>query len=115
VAIFDVMVRRLVDLQRVPVASIKALEEVLTMAFDLTQEDVHVITGSLRGSAKSSTSVDDSTWQGEIVYGGSSPGFPKDPVSYAGHERLRGGAHDYFANLVQLYPAFEEAIQMGFR
>ncbi len=51
-----------------------------------TQEDAHVITGSLRGSGIAEVDVArDSRWEGNISYGGASYG-PRNPVKYAVYE-----------------------------
>lgn len=91
----------LAEMQRLskpPQAVIAELEHALAKTFEQTQEDVHVITGSLRGSGKTESDFQDSVWSGEISYGGASPGFPKDPVVYAGYERARGDDHDFLRN-----------------
>lgn len=80
-------------------ALVREYELLLHNAFETTQSDVHVITGSLRGSGKVSSDVEENTWIGAITYGGDSPGFPHDPVTYADTERARGGDHDFFANV----------------
>jgi hypothetical protein len=63
--------------------------------FDNTQQVVHVITGDLKASGRSSVSVDGQTVVGEIVYGDVDGlhGF----VDYAQFEEDRGGDHAYLA------------------
>lgn len=78
------------------VAQTAALDAAMVSAFETSQSLVHVITGSLRGSGKVDTRVEDEEWSGEITYGGSSPGYPNDPVEYTHHEYGRGGEHAAF-------------------
>lgn len=91
-----------------------AMETVLHAAFEDTQAITHVITASLKGSGKTESDFDGDNWTGSITYGGSSPGFKNDPVTYAIYEMARGGDHDFFRNL-QLYDRqFEDAIDRHF-
>lgn len=71
------------------------LEGALRNVFDRTQVRVHVVTGSLKNSAKSRSSFTEDVWEGEVSYGGSSPGRPNDPVEYAAEEAGRGGGHNF--------------------
>lgn len=75
--------------------AVARLEATLGEIFAETQAMVHVQTGSLRGSGKSSSDVSEGKWEGEISYGGISAGFPKSPVEYAEYEQRRGGSHDF--------------------
>lgn len=86
------------------------LERVLAEAFDLTQEDVHVDTGSLRGSATTMSSFSGTVWEGVLEYGGASPGFPNDPVDYAAFEEARGGAHDFLAVTLEMDDEFQDVM-----
>lgn len=65
------------------------LESALTDQFQVTQRDVHVITESLRRSGRVNSSIDHSSWTGEIRYGGLSPSSVHDPVKYARYELNR--------------------------
>jgi hypothetical protein len=65
------------------------LEAVLTEQFELTQQYVHVITGSLRASGKIHSDMHGHLWEGEITYGGQSNAII-DPVNYARREQSRG-------------------------
>lgn len=91
------------------------LENVLDRLFEETQRDVHVITGSLRASGKTSSNVREHVWTGEIIYGGSAPGFPRSPVEYAVYERARGGSHDFLSRISVLDDAFREAVLSALR
>lgn len=44
------------------------LEAILVSAFAATQEQVHVITGALKGSGHPTSQFDGETWTGEISY-----------------------------------------------
>lgn len=72
---------RLQDMPSLPM--IEALEGVLATQFAETQISVPVDTGSLRNSGKISSEVTDNKWDGAVTYGGESPGFPHNPVTYA--------------------------------
>lgn len=89
---------------RNPVTVIAEFENVLANMFEDMQHVTHVVTGSLRGSGRPSSSFDtgDGYWTGQITAGGSSPGFPHDPVDYANIERGRGGDHDFFRDLPEM-------------
>lgn len=94
--------------------TVTELEHVLSAMFNQTQQDVHVITGSLRGSGRPSSEFDGEVWSGTISYGGPSPGFPNDPVEYAQYEWGRGGDHDYLRNLPGYYDQIENVIHHHF-
>jgi hypothetical protein len=94
-----------------PVLARNGLEETLQHAFESTQANVHVVTGSLRGSGRTSSDVTGDTWVGEITYGGPSPGYPRDPVVYAGYEQNRGGAHDFMAGVEDFTAEFVSAME----
>jgi hypothetical protein len=91
-------------LAEVDLETVVALEGVLAGMFQATQQYVHVITGSLRGSGNPESEFSDDKWTGEITYGGASPGFPKNPVTYARHEQGRGPGHDFLRPAVELSP-----------
>lgn len=76
---------------------------------------VHVITGSLRASGRTSSDVTGGVWYGEITYGGPSSGYPNDPVDYADYERARGGEHDFLRNRHMAQSRFQEAIVHALR
>ena len=88
------------------------LAEVLKEMFEETQARVHspmnpgspnyVPTGSLQASGTTETEMTELFWEGTITYGGSSGGFPNDPVDYAIYEMARGGLHDFFGGLEAL-------------
>lgn len=85
------------------------LEAALEAAFMETQSVVHVITGSLKLSGRTSSDFDGSNWTGTITYGGPSAG-PNNPVDYAIYEMQRGGAHDFMAGIPMFESNFDEAI-----
>lgn len=93
-----------------------ALTSVLEAGFGLTQMAVHIDTGSLKSSGKSSSSTDESSheWEGKIRYGGPSGGI-NNPVNYAIYEKRRGGIHDFFLDLPTLHPMYLAAIMKGLR
>jgi hypothetical protein len=88
------------------VPAVHEMELVLQNMFDDMQSITHVVTGSLRGSGKLESDIVGDLWVGRIGEGGSSPGFPHDPVEYAETEIARGGEHDFLRNA----PALAEAI-----
>lgn len=85
----------------------KALDGVLEEGFGQTQELVHVITGSLRGSGRVSHSHTEDSWEGSITYGGPAPGFAHPNVTYAQAEMSRGSVHNWFRFLYLLDSDFE--------
>lgn len=102
----DEMIGYIAAVTHVGYRTVGRLEATLHRAFEDTQERVHVVTGSLRGSGKTSSEFDGAGWAGVIEYGGSSSGFVNDPVEYAQYEMARGGDHDFFAGL----PLYEEQL-----
>lgn len=89
------------------------LDAVLEMAFLETKAITHVITGSLKNSGREDSDSNGHKWEGTITYGGPSPGFPHDPVRYAGYEQDRGGTHDMLHPAYLYYEAFREAVREG--
>jgi hypothetical protein len=104
--------------------TIGALERVHAGAFASTQVRVHapgnpgsptyVPTGSLRSSGTTDVETTPARWEGTISYGGSSHGFPNDPVDYAIYEMARGGLHDFFGELPTFFEAYLEAVAQHF-
>lgn len=92
-------------------ADLLAFEIVLEDQFRATQAAVHVITRSLKGSGRSSFKMDNNSWEGEIRYGGPSPGFIHNPVDYAEFERERDGAHDFLAPAETLSDGYINAME----
>lgn len=90
--------------------TVEELTRVMDEAFVETQALVHVITGSLKGSGRVSFDQKDGEWSGEISYGGSSPGFPHNPVTYAKKEFGKGGAHDALRNIHLIHDDLSNAI-----
>jgi len=87
-----------------------ALGAVLAAGFAETQELVHVVTGSLQASGRMGTKTNDDSWEGEITYGGSAPGFPHNPVTYAKKEFGKGEEHDAMRNLDLMDQDYLEAM-----
>ena len=75
-------------------ADILRLEAVLTRQYEATRANVHVITGSLKSSARVASNATEDKWEGVISYGGPSTGV-HNPVDYAEFELERGGRHDF--------------------
>lgn len=75
--------------------------------FNISQELVHVITGSLMLSGKLTFEKKKAGIKVLISYGGESAG-PKNPVTYASIEWNRGGPHDWMTPAItetaDLYP-----------
>lgn len=108
-----------------------ALESTLATTYAATELAVPVDTGSLRGSGKISSSVGPARWEGELSYGGASPGFPNDPVGYAwfvlgGHQIVAWGrrsnrgkqyqeSDDYMAPWSFGESGFEQAVMSALR
>lgn len=90
------------------------LNAVLAMGHAAVVVDTHVDTGSLKSSMTKDSSSDASsqTWEGTIKAGGPSAGV-NNPVDYAIYEQRRGGAHDFFASLPTLHPAYIAAVLKG--
>jgi hypothetical protein len=86
-----------------------AFERVLASQYSATQTAVHVITGSLKLSGKIDSSFSQSSWKGEISYGGSSEGV-HNPVKYAEYERERDGAHDFLAPAKAMESSYIDAM-----
>lgn len=91
-------------------ADLLAFEVVLEDQFRATQAAVHVITRSLKGSGRSEFKMDNNSWEGEITYGGPSPGFIHNPVDYAEYERERDGNHDFLAPVHGLSEGYIKAM-----
>jgi hypothetical protein len=91
-------------------ADLLAFEVVLEDQFRATQAAVHIITRSLKGSGRSEFKMDENSWEGEITYGGPSPGFINNPVDYAEYERERQGSHDFLAPADRLSSGYVEAM-----
>jgi hypothetical protein len=91
-----------------------ALEQVFALAVADVESRVHVITGSLKASAKPESDFKDDEWKASITYGGASFGAINDPVRYAVYEMARGGSHDFFRTLPEYDLMFEQAINEGF-
>lgn len=90
--------------------TVAELEAIMDTAFAETQAIVHVITGSLKGSGRTHFETKESEWSGDISYGGDSPGFPHDPVTYAGAEMGKGGSHDFLRNVDLIHEDLKNAM-----
>jgi len=115
--------------------TIGRLEMTLAFTFADATARVHVITGALRGSGKTASDQHGDSWEGQMTWGGPSPGFyPKPPpahphheghpaadqrarqeVVYAFYEKRRGGAHDYLDGQENYTEAFKQAIMEALR
>ena len=96
--------------------TVLALESTLAVQYAGTQQQVHVLTRSLKNSGKLESEIGRNTWYGEISYGGASPGSVNDPVTYAQKEQDRGEFHDFMAPAVQsdhLYGIVMESFLRG--
>lgn len=69
---------------------------------------VHVETGDLKGSGRSSSTVVGDYWQGRITYGGTMG--TQQFVDYAGFEKARGGDHDFMAPTSSFKPRVKALI-----
>jgi hypothetical protein len=92
-------------------AATAALEKILSAQFQAGQQAVHVVTGSLRASEEIDSDYTAGRWAGQVSFGGASPGFPNDPVVYAGYEAARGGPHDFGEPIAALYPRYRTAMR----
>jgi len=72
----------------------RKLDRVLRIGLTMAQTQVHVITGSLKESGKSSSKLVGSTYRGTFEFGGFSTGV-NNPVSYAVYEQDRGFNHNF--------------------
>ena len=110
-------------LEKMPTAKTKVvLGAVLKTGFTLTQEAVHVESGTLKESGKmrADSSRAQDQWEGEITYGQN-----EGPADYAIYEKRRGthwvgpssvkGDHDFFSPLEALHPLWIAAILEGLR
>ena len=93
--------------------AVAALEGVLALAFADTQAQVHVQTGSLKGSGKTKSKFASEIWAGEVEYGGAALGMIHNPVDYAFYEWRRRGAHNFFSTVGTFDSAYGEAIIDG--
>lgn len=85
------------------------LQGALGRVFMTSQSSVHVLTGSLKLSGRSTGGWSGDDWHGEITYGGPSAGV-NNPVEYAFYEWRRGGSHDFFGAAKQMDGVFSDAI-----
>lgn len=88
-------------------------ERVLISQFEATQATVHVITGSLKSSGRVASSHGETTWEGEITYGGRSSGV-NNPVDYAEYERERDQSHDFLAPATRMEHQYVKALNEFF-
>ncbi len=84
------------------------LNGVLREGYLITQADVHIESGDLKGSGKAKSEEKGKTWTGELKYGGVSSG---GDVDYAIYEKRRGGDHDFMRDLTLLHPMWVESIR----
>lgn len=104
------MEKELDRLSSLPNLKAKAyLDVVLAAGFKSTQAAVHIVTGSLKSSGKSSSEMKGDTWEGHISYGGASLGV-NNPVTYAIYEKARDADHDFMSPLKALDALWVKAI-----
>jgi hypothetical protein len=85
-------------------------EAVLATQFQITQQAVHIQTGSLKSSGKVSSSTTPTRWQGELKYGGLSGGI-HNPVKYAHYEQERDSSHDFMQPAYALDDRYGDAVE----
>lgn len=92
--------------------AVAKLNAALEKTFIAVTADVHVDTGSLKQSGKSSGKRIKARkrWEGTIRFGGPSTGV-NNPVDYAIYEKRRGGHHDFFAGLPAMKSSYVKAIK----
>jgi len=100
---------RIIDGPSIP--DVLEFEAVLASQFQITQQIVHIRTGSLKLSGKLKSTIDLNKWQGEITYGGVAPAAIHDPVKYAHYEQERDGLHDYMEPIYTLDSRYGDALE----
>jgi hypothetical protein len=85
-------------------------EAVLASQFQITQQIVHIQTGSLKLSGKIRSSIDLNSWNGTITYGGLAAGAINNPVKYAHYEQERDGLHDFMEPIYSLDSRYGDAL-----
>ena len=95
--------------------TVQELELVVETEFEEIQDRVHVVTGSLKGSGRTAYKKEDNSWSGEISYGGPSPGFSHNPVTYAEKEFSQGGQHDPFRRSYLIHDDLRDALYASMR
>lgn len=93
------------------VEDLLAFEAVLVTQFQLSQQTVHIITGSLKNSGKLRSGLTQNKWEGSITYGGLSAGFPHNPVKYAHYEQQRDESHDFMETVYKLDSRYGDAVE----
>ncbi len=93
------------------VSAVVEFEATLASQFQMTQQAVHIITGSLKNSGKISSHLTKDKWEGKITYGGLSAGYPHNPVKYAHYEQERSGTHDYMEVMYSLDYVYGDAVE----
>lgn len=90
----------------------RTLDKALTVAYTDVKGNIHVITRSLKNSARKKSESAGPFWHGEIIVGGATarPSV-NDPVVYAEYERRRGGDHDFMRNYKAYHLAFGLAVK----
>jgi hypothetical protein len=85
----------------------RELEKAAQATYEASQDEVHIITGSLKGSGRWEVERGRVRTTVRVIYGGPSSG-PISPVDYAIYEQARGGAHDFMGPAVDrtqsMYP-----------
>lgn len=86
-------------------------EAILVTQFQISQQKVHIQTGSLKNSGKVKSALTQNKWEGSLIYGGLSAGFPHNPVKYAHYEQQRDGSHDFMEGVYSLDVRYGEALE----
>lgn len=108
---FSEVDRELSRLDHVPMSVHLELEAILALAFGRSQQEVHVITGSLEASGTVDSDLKNDVWKGTIEYGGPAPGFAHDPVLYAEYEQRRGQSHDFMASTYPMDSLYGKVVE----
>lgn len=108
---FSEVDRELSRLDNVPLSVHLELEAILALAFARTQQEVHIITASLKASGTIESDLKDDIWKGEIEYGGPSQGHKHDPVQYAEYEQARDQSHDFMASTYPMDSRYGKVVE----
>lgn len=85
-------------------------DSILQAVYAQTQLIVHVITHSLKSSGRVNSTNRNNKLDGEVRYGGPSPGSVYDPVKYAEYEQGKGGTHDFMEPAAHYDGEFVEVV-----
>ncbi len=97
---FDAMMRELRRLEDGPVfTDYQKFSSTTLEQYERAMNDVHIITHSLKSSGKWKAEHNHDKFEGEVSFGGASPGSVYDPVRYAKEEQGKGEEHDFMRDL----------------